>query len=231
MKPDVLGERIMLGPVAKAVAAEVIGIARDAKVSSLYESPRPHLYVPFSQEYSPRMSVIAKTEVDPGLLPEVFRRELHGLDAQIPLFESKTMLEHMGSALYVPRALSGLLTCFGALAMVLAGLGLYSVVAFSVAQRDREVGIRMALGAGKNRIVRMVLQEGMILILIGLGIGLIVSVVAMQPLSGLLIDVSAIDPFTFFCVSLLLASVSVFASYVPARRAAKSDPVIALRQG
>jgi ABC-type antimicrobial peptide transport system permease subunit len=158
-----------------------------------------------------------------------FESEKSCHNAHIPLFEPKTMDEHLGLALYMPRVLAVILTLFGSLALALAGVGLYSVIAFSVAQRNREMGIRVALGAGTKEIIPMVLKEGLILILVGIVVGLVISVAAMQPLSGLLIGVSAIDPITFAGVSLLLATVALFAGAIPARRAAKLDPVKALR--
>ncbi len=158
-RADVVGERIMLGRIGMAVPAQVIGVVRDTKVRSVRESSHPYLYVPFSQEYASWMSVIAQANADPSGMPETFRRELRALDAHIPLLESKTMVEHLGLALYIPRIFSVILTLFGALALVLASLGLYSVIASSVAQRNREVGIRIALGAGKKQVVQMVLQR------------------------------------------------------------------------
>ena len=130
---------------------------------------------------------------------------------------------------FAPQMGALLLSGFGVLAMILASIGLYGVVAFSVAQRTREVGIRVALGAPRSRVVKMVVMEGMALVTAGLVIGLGLGLAATRPLSGLLIDVPAADPLTFAGVSLLLAGVAFIASYVPARRAARVDPMIALR--
>jgi predicted permease len=226
---NVVGERIMLGRRGEAVPAEVIGVARDTKVRSFHESPHPYIYLPFAQRYTPWMSVVARANVPPAGLPETFRRELHALDVNIPLLESKTMAEHLGLALYLPSMLSALLMLFGALTLMLASIGLYSVVAFLVAQRNREMGIRVALGAGEKQVVWMILREGIVLILAGIAVGLIVSAAAIKPLSGLLIGVSPVDPVTFAGVALVLATVGLFATAIPARRAAKLDPMRTLR--
>jgi predicted permease len=226
---EVVGERIMLGRLGEAVPAEVIGVARDTKVRSLHESPQPYIYFPFIQRYTPRMSVVARANVPPAGIPETFRRELQALDVNIPLLESKSMAEHLGLSLYLPSMLSALLALFGAVALVLASIGLYSVLAFMVVQRNREMGIRVALGAEDKQILWMILREGLLLTLTGIAIGLILSRAAMQPLSGLLIGVSPADPVTFAGVALVLGTVALFAIAIPARRAAKLDPMKTLR--
>ena len=162
-------------------------------------------------------------------MPETFRRELQALDYRVPLFETKTMSEHLGIILYLPQMTVVLLSSFGVLALVLASIGLYGLIAFSVTQRTREIGIRIALGARAQQVVTMVLKEGIGLVVTGLAVGLLIAALITRPLSKLLMDVSPTDPMTYATVALLLFGVSVFAVLIPARRAAKSDPMSALR--
>jgi ABC-type antimicrobial peptide transport system permease subunit len=162
-------------------------------------------------------------------MPEIFRRELQALDDRVPLFETKTMQEHLSIMLYLPRMTVALLSSFGVLALLLASIGLYGLVTFSVTQRTREIGIRIALGARVNQVVTTVLKEGIALVATGLAVGLVVAGFVAQPLSRLLRGVSAADPLTYAGVALLLFVVTVLAVLVPARRAAKSDPMSALR--
>ncbi len=225
---DVVGEQLRFrGPDGPRL--EIVGVARDTKVRTLGEEPRPYLYSAFEQEYASLSSVIVRTSGDPAGMPEAIRREINAMDSSIPLLETKTMTEHLGIMLFAPQMGALLLSGFGVLAMILASIGLYGVVAFSVAQRTREVGIRVALGAPRSRVVKMVVMEGMALVTAGVVIGLGLGMAATRPLSGLLIDVPAADPLTFAGVSLLLAGVAFIASYVPARRAARVDPMVARR--
>ncbi len=225
---DVVGQRFRLGRTMDAPEVEVIGVAADTRVRTLGDH-RPLLYVSFAQEYPRFVSMIAATSGDPSAVPEIFRREVNAINSNIPLFEAKTMEEHLGVALFAPRMGALLLASFGALAMVLAAVGLYGVVAFSVAQRTREVGIRVALGADSGQVVRMVIGEGMALVGTGIILGLLLSAAAMQPVSRFVIGVGATDGLTFATVSVVLGAVALLASYVPARRAARVDPMVALR--
>ena len=173
--------------------------------------------------------LIATTSGDPATLAEVFRRELHALDYRVPLFESKTMKEHLSIMLYLPRMTVLLFASFGIVAMVLASIGLYGLVAFSVSQRTREVGIRIALGARASQVIKMVFKEGMVLVAVGVVVGLIFAGLITRPMASLLMGVSSSDPVTFASVALLLLAVSALAAYIPARRIAKADPMTALR--
>lgn len=227
--PHVLGETLYLGALGEGTPARVIGVARDTKVRSLREEPQPYLYVPFAQEYSATMTLIARTSGDPSSLPEVFRRELRDLDRDLPLLTVQTMTEHLGVMLWGPRMTASLLTGFGLLAMALASLGLYGIVAFSVAQRTREIGIRVALGASKAQVVQLILRRAMALVALGIFVGTAFASLAMRPLSKLLLEVSPTDPMTFLVVAFLLAIVSLCAGFLPAHRAAAADPMVALR--
>jgi predicted permease len=208
---------------------EIVGVARDTKVRTLGEDPRPYLYLPFEQKYQALMYFVVRTAGDPAGMPEMARRELVAVDPDIPLFEAKTMSDHLGLMLFAPRMGAALLSAFALLAVVLASLGLYGVVAYAVSRRTREVGIRVALGANRAQVVRMVVREGMMLVVAGLVSGLALAAVATRPMSNWLYGVGAGDPVTFGVAGALLAGVALLASYVPARRAAKVDPMVALR--
>jgi predicted permease len=225
---DPVGESIFVGSIGQEISMRVIGVARDTKVKDIKEEPQPYLYIPFAQQYSPLMSVIARTAGDPAGVPEIFRRALKSLNSDVPLFEAKPMREHLGIRLYTLKMAGTFLTAFGVLALSLAGIGLYGLVAFSVAQRTREIGIRMALGADRKQVVAMVLGRGFVIVAFGLAIGLPAAIMVMLPLSGLLVNVSAADPVTLAAVVLLLALVTITASYIPARRASRLDPLVSL---
>jgi predicted permease len=226
---DVIGETVILGPLDETETAEVVGVARDTVIRIREEEPDPYLYLPFSQHYTATAVFVTRTFGDPAAMPETFRRELQALDYRVPIFEAKTMSEHLGIILYLPQMTVVLLSSFGILALVLASIGLYGLIAFSVTQRTREVGIRIALGARAQQVVTMVMKEGIGLVATGLAVGLLIAALITRPLSKLLMDVSATDPMTYATVALLLFGVTVLAVIIPARRAAKADPMAALR--
>jgi len=226
---DVVGQRFGRGNRTNQVDTEIVGVAQDVKVRSLGESPRPYFYVPTDQGYPFFMSVVVRSSGDPSAMPNLIRREARELNSNVPVMESGTMTEHVGIVLFAPRMGAVLLLGFGILGMVLASLGLYGVVAFSVAQRTRELGVRMALGARQSQVVKMVVTEGLALVGVGTVVGLALSALAMRPVVTLLNGVSPTDPVTLGSVSLLLVVVTALASYIPARRAARSDPMVALR--
>jgi predicted permease len=228
---EAIGKGLILGS-DEPVQVEIVGVTLDTFVRSIRSAqrePEPFIYMPFSQRYSPVNVLVATTSGDPSTLPEVFRRELHALDYRVPLFESKTMKEHLSIMLYLPRMTVLLFSSFGFVAMVLASIGLYGLVAFSVSQRTREVGIRIALGARAAQVIKMVLKEGMVLVGVGVVLGLVFASLITRPMAGLLMGVAPSDPITFMSVALLLVGVSALAAYIPARRIAKADPMAALR--
>jgi ABC-type antimicrobial peptide transport system permease subunit len=157
------------------------------------------------------------------------RGEVAALDKNLPLYDVKTMRLHLGLALLPARLAGSVLGVFGLVALILAAAGIYGVMAYSVAQRTREIGIRMALGANARDVLRLVTRQGMALALIGMVIGLTAALALTQLLKSLLFGVSATDPLTFVVITLLLMVVALLACWIPARRAAKVDPMIALR--
>ena len=208
---------------------EVIGIARNTKYRDLREPPRMTFYLPLAQSYRPRMNLLVRTTGEPsGIAPSIQAR-LHTVEPALTVFDTRTLFEHVGGSLYIERMESLLLTFFGILALTLTAIGLYGVVAYSVAQRTREVGIRMALGAQKGDVLKMILAQGVVLVAWGTGIGLIACYWLSRLVSSQLYGVSALDPVTLASVVFLLIVVALVATYLPARRATKVDPLVALR--
>ena len=157
------------------------------------------------------------------------RGEFSNLDPNLPVTDVKPLTEHMNLSLFPARAFAALLSAFGLLALALAAIGIFGVMSYAVSQRAREIGVRMALGAGAKDIFKLVTWRGLLLTLIGVGVGLVLAFVGTRFISSLLYYVSAVDPLTFAGVTLLLVAVAFLACYFPARRAMKTDPMVALR--
>jgi predicted permease len=210
---------------------EVVGVARDAKYVTLGESPLPLFYVSIEQMYLPEVTVQVRVEhasVDRGMV-ETVRREVQALDRTLPLSYVESMGEEIDLALWGQRMAAVLLSVFALLALVLAATGIYGVMAYSVSQRTREMGIRMALGARRADVLRLILRQAMTIVAIGLALGLLGASAGSRVLAGLLYGVSATDLRTFTVFSLLLASVALLASLIAARRGVQVDPAITLR--
>jgi putative ABC transport system permease protein len=175
------------------------------------------------------MSIVMRTSVDPRGLAGAIRKEVQNIDRSVPVSSVKTMTEHLTYALWAPNMAAAFSLAFGVVAILLSAVGLYSVMAYVVSQRTREVGIRMALGANRADVMKMITVQGMRLAVIGIVIGLLLSVGLARALSSLLIGVSGYDVTTFVIVSALLVFVAFIACYLPARRATRINPLVALR--
>ena len=208
---------------------EVVGIAKDVKNRSLSEAPQPFLYLPLLQDYRSNMILVARTDREPEQMFGAVRAEVAALEPEMPMFDAKTLEEHLGLSLFLQRMAATLLSIFGLLALSLAALGLYGVMAYTVSQRTRELGIRISIGAKRSDVLKLILGQGLTLSVIGMIGGLIAALAVTRLSSRLLYGVSAADPMTFTLVSVLLLAVALTAAYFPARRATKVDPVIALR--
>ncbi|MGB7922147.1 MAG: ABC transporter permease [Pyrinomonadaceae bacterium] len=208
---------------------QIVGIAGDGKYFSIGEDPRPFIYFPLLQNYESNAILLVRTTSDPKSMIGAIRSEVQKMDRNLPVYDVRTLTEHMGLSLFPARIAATLLGAFGLLALSLAAIGVYGVMSYSVAQRTHEIGIRMALGARPRDVLRLVVQQGMMLALIGLVIGLLGALTLTRLMSSLLYGVSATDAGTYLVISLLLAIVVLIACYVPARRATKVDPMIALR--
>jgi predicted permease len=208
---------------------EVIGVAADGKYESLGERAKPAFYRPVLRDYTTSVTLVARTGGDPQTVIAALRREMQQLDATLPLYDVKTLTEHLDVPLFPARMAAAVLGSFGALALVLAAVGIYGVMSYVVAGRTREIGVRMALGAQAADVLRLIVGQGMALAFIGLALGLAAALGTARLLTSLLYGVSPADPVTFAGVALLLAAVAFIACYVPARRATKVDPMVALR--
>ena len=224
-----LGQRISIngetGPFL-----EIVGVARDSKYRSLEESPTALVYQPLLQAgYQSALNMVVRTNDDPQSMLATVRNQVRQLDSKLPLVDVQTMAQQVNLALLPARAAAWFLGLFGILALVLAAVGLYGVVAYSVSQRTHEIGIRMTLGARPVDVLFMILREGMTLVLIAIVIGLSLAFAATRLLSGFIYGISSTDPLTFGGVAFLLALVALVASYLPARHATTVEPDVALR--
>jgi predicted permease len=208
---------------------EVVGVARDTKYRNLREASRMTMYQPLAQSYRPSMSLVVRSAGDPRQIASMVQSRLHSAEPALTIFNVKTLFEHVGGSLYVERMQSILLSLLGLLALLLTAIGIYGVVAYSVAQRTREVGIRMALGAQKRDVLRLVLMKGLALVFWGTAIGLLGFYWLSRLVATQLYGVKSNDPLTISVVVVVLAAVALMATYIPARRATKVDPMVALR--
>ncbi len=208
---------------------EVIGVVETGKYTSLGEDPTEYMYLPHREQFAFSMTLIARTSSNPQAVLGRIRDVVRGMDPNMPLYDVRSMEDHMGIALLPARLGGSVLGVFGVLGLVLAAVGIYGVMAYSVAQRTRELGIRVALGASKRTVLRQVLGEGMRLAVIGTVLGLVAAAGASRLVAGFLYNVDAMDPVAFVGVPLLLVGVAALAVLMPARRAASVEPMKALK--
>jgi putative ABC transport system permease protein len=230
---DPIGKRISTSRDQKGnrVWDQVVGVVGDVKYRTLIrdQNKDPDIYLPLFQNPERALALAVRTQSDASGLVSAIRGEVQSLDPNLPLFNIATMQERMKSDTARDRFSTLLLGVFASVAMILAVVGIYGVMAYSVTQRAHEIGIRMALGASRADVLRLVVGEGMALVGAGVGLGLMGAFLATRVLASQLYSVSATDPVTFSIVSLILTGVALGASYVPARRATKVDPGVALR--
>jgi len=208
---------------------EVVGIARNTVVNAIAEEPQPLAYLPLTQDYAPAVTMQVRTNGRPEAVIATVRSQVQSLDTNLALTNINTIGELIDQALWAPRMGAALLTVFGGLALFLAVVGVYGVLSYSVNQQTREIGVRMAMGAQSGRILSLVVQQGMRLAIAGLTLGILIALAATRVLSSLLFGVSAHDPLIFVGVSVILAAAAILACYIPARRATRVDPLVALR--
>ena len=208
---------------------EIIGVVPDGKYNSLGEAPKPALYRPFLRSPNGAGTLVVRTRDNPRATLTALRTEVQKLDPSLPLYGLKTLKEHMGTSLFPARMAAIALGSFGVLALLLAAVGIYGVMSHVVAGRTREIGLRMAIGAQRGDVRQLILRQGMLLAALGSVAGLIIAFGGAQLLKSLLYGVSPSDPLTFSLVSVLLLSVALFACWIPARRATRVDPMVALR--
>jgi len=212
--------------------AEIIGVVKDAKTNDIRERTPRTFYVPFLQDRSSwrETTFEVRTDIDPLGVASSIRRELQGINANLPVFRIRTLEDQVDESLGQERLVTALASLFGGLAIVLASLGLYGVMSYAVSQSTHEIGIRMALGAQRSHVLGLVVKNGMTLTLIGVAIGLFGAFSLTRLISSLLFDVTPTDPPTFVFVAVGLSLVALLACYIPARRATRVDPLVALRE-
>jgi predicted permease len=208
---------------------EVIGIVETVKIVTLGEDPQPCAYLSRKQRYNDTMTLYLRSEGEPGAVLGAARREVRALAAEIPITNVWTISEVIEQSLFAPKLGAALLAVLGLLALALASVGLYGVMAYTVNQRDHEIGLRMALGARQRDVLRLILIQAMTLVGVGLGIGLALSLAVTSMVSSLLYGISPADPATFLGVTTVLLTVALLAVLVPAHRASRVDPLVALR--
>jgi predicted permease len=225
---DAIGKRIRLG-LNDGPFATVVGIAETGKYVTLGESPHPFVYLAAFQNFPDQATIVVRTDVTPASLIEAVRQEIRNIDPSLSIQRIQTIDQFRDRLLGVSDTLALMLAAFGAVALALAGIGLYGVINFSVAQRAREIGIRVAVGADGAHVVRMIVRQSLNVVLVGIVIGLAAGVGFARLMMNLLYGVSAADILTLTSVSALVVGIGTLAAYVPARRAACADPLKTLR--
>lgn len=226
---DPVGKRLAIGN-NRGVMRQVVGVVGDVRTDALPPEPQPTMYLPLEQDTAPAaFAYVVRTTSNPMSYLQAATEEVRAVDRAMPVYLVRTMADIVSGMDWRTRFVMSLLAIFSVLSLLLAITGIYAAVSYVVSQQTREIGIRMALGAQKREVLKMVLANGMMLTFIGVVIGLLAAVALTRLMSSLLFGVTAYDPVTFISISLLLAAVTLVACYVPARRATKIDPLVALR--
>jgi predicted permease len=227
---DALGRRFSIkGP--KGPFIEVVGIVKDGKYQDVTEDPQPYFYVPFEQNYMSIRTIHVRTSVPPETLGLQLESQIHELAPDVPITQVQTMRESLQGAngFFFFRFGAQITAVMGMLGLILAVVGIYSVVSYAAAQRTQEIGIRVAMGATSRDILKMVLRQGLGVVGIGLGLGLVIALAGTRVMSSFFMGIKPTDPLTFSVVVLLLTVIALFACWIPARRATRIDPLVALR--
>jgi predicted permease len=227
---DPIGKRFSLTSDAGPFV-EIVGVARDGKYRVLAEDPQPYFYVPLTQHFTAQRTLQIRSAMPPESLAPMVQREIQALDANDPVEEIQTMKESLGGALgyFIFRLGASLAAAMGLLGLLLAVVGVYGVVSYAATQRTQELGIRMALGASRWQALTLLLRHGAQLVAAGLLFGLAGAWGLTRVMSNMLVGVSPSDPLTYLSVAALLSSITLFACWIPARRAMRLDPMVALR--
>jgi putative ABC transport system permease protein len=226
---DAIGKRVKVQMSEDPVPTEIVGIVKDTKFLSLTETAPPTVYVGHAELPYPFMTLVVRTDDNPSTLASALRREVVAIDKDQPVGDVRTLDDWLANSIAQSRFNALLLGVFAAVALLLATVGIYGVMAFSVAQRSREIGIRVALGASARNVLALVVRRGMTVTAVGIAIGLVAAAILARTVSSLLFGVSAIDPSIFVALPILLALVALVANLIPAWKATRIDPNIALR--
>jgi predicted permease len=224
---DAIGKRFTI--VQRTELYEVVGVAATHVINNVGEDPTPEIYRPMRQEYAPSAALIVRTSGEPAPRLGAVRDLVQSIDKAMPIRNLGTVQEQLEQGLWAPRIGAGLLSIFGGLALLLAMIGVYGVMSYSVSQRTPEIGFRLAIGAQPSQVLWLVMKQGLIVAAIGAVAGIITSVLVGQLIASLLFGIKPQDPVTLLAVAVLLSVVAVVACYIPARRATRVDPLVALR--
>jgi predicted permease len=224
---DAIGKRFHF--IGDTTLREIVGVVANSVVDEVGEDPQPIVYLPMTQDYVPAGTLQVRTTGNPETVLATTRAALQSLDPNLAITNVFTIEQILSQALWAPRIGGFLLALFGGLALLLSAVGVYGVLSYSVNQQTREIGLRMALGAQRSHVMRLILGQGLFLTAAGLGLGILVALGLMRVLVSLLFDVRAYDPSTYTAVTLLLTAVALLTCYIPARRAMRVDPMVALR--
>jgi putative ABC transport system permease protein len=228
-----LGRRIQVrlgDDVFESSVREIVGVVGDSRLINLTAAAEPQYYLPYAQAVVTNPFLVVRSSGNPALLEDSLRAAIHDVDSAVPVYEVSTLENYVSKSAAQPRFQTFVLTCFAAIALVLAAIGLYGLLSYMVVQRTLEIGLRMAMGAQRSDVLGMIVGRGLTLALIGVGAGVAISAAMMRLLSGMLYGIRAYDPITFAATAGLLLAVSVAASIVPAYRAARLDPIQTLRE-
>jgi putative ABC transport system permease protein len=230
---DPLGKTITLGwrrgPGTPHAGGEVIGILGDVKEAGLNEPDAPQIYLPYRQWPVSSMTVMLTTSVPPMSLADAVRSEVYAIDGNLPVSNVRTLDAILAKSISQQRFYMLLLAVFASVALVLAAVGIFGVLSYAVSQRTREIGIRMALGAQSPTVIGLIVRQAMVLVALGVAAGLVGGLVLSQTMAKMLFGVAPTDPATYATVAVVLGTVALVASYLPARRATRVDPIVALR--
>jgi len=229
---DALGKRIQLptpGDRSTFSWTTIVGVLADARTESLADSSVPQIYLSLYQRRAKDLAIFVRGRLDTAAIPAELREQVQLVDPELPVFGAQTLDEALAASLSVRRFSMEMIGLLAVTALLLAGLGIYGVISYMVSERTHEIGIRLALGAQSRNVVRMVLGQGLGLAIAGAGVGLVCALIVSHLMAGLLYGVKPTDPATFAGVALLLIGVALLACYIPARRAMRVDPLVALR--
>ncbi|HEX3557180.1 MAG TPA: ABC transporter permease [Thermoanaerobaculia bacterium] len=228
-KQEAVGRRFRLKDAKSGDWIRVIGVVPDFKNNGENDKLRPAAYLPYAYSAARNTGLTIRTRFDPLQVVAPARAQIRASDPNLPVFDVFTLEQVRRSSYWEYRLFGGMFSVFGVIALFLAAIGVYGVLSYSVSQRVREIGVRVALGAQGGDVLRLVIRQGMVLALLGIGAGLLLSFGANQVVASILFDTSPTDPLSFAAISALLAGIAAFASYLPARRALDVDPLEALR--
>jgi predicted permease len=226
---DPIGKPIAVGQAGFGDRAEIVGIVGEVRYRQMDELPRPDVYISHLQSPQNSLVIFARTSGDPLALAPAVRREVSALNKDLPVYDIRSMRDRIGEATSRARFSATLLGVFASIALVLAALGIYGVMSYAVNQHTREIGIRLALGARPGDVLGPVVGRGLILTVIGIAIGVGAALASTRVLTTLLYEVKPSDPSTYAVIAVVLGAVALLASYIPARRATRVDPLTALR--